>query len=49
MQISELETEFAKIEGQKAVPTRYLRSQQKKQAKMVAENAEVEGTWQLFF
>ncbi|XP_044257889.1 protein mini spindles [Tribolium madens] len=32
VQITELEAEFAKIEGQKAVPQRYIRSQQQKQA-----------------
>ncbi|KAK9876516.1 hypothetical protein WA026_013890 [Henosepilachna vigintioctopunctata] len=37
LQISELETEFLKIEGQKAKPTRYVKSQQQKQAKVVAE------------
>lgn len=34
VQMTELETEFSKIEGQKAVPARYIRSQQVKQAKM---------------
>lgn len=35
--MTELEAEFSKIEGQKAVPTRFIRSQQEKQAKMAAE------------
>lgn len=39
VQVTELEAEFGKIEGQKAVPTRYLRSQQEKQAKLAAEAA----------
>ncbi|XP_056629748.1 protein mini spindles isoform X2 [Diorhabda sublineata] len=39
VQITELETEFAKIEGQKAVPTRYIRSQQVKQAKLAEQVA----------
>lgn len=44
VQITELEAEFQKVqdEAQKAQPTRYLRSQQKKQAKIVAEAAEAE-------
>ncbi|CAG9764905.1 unnamed protein product [Ceutorhynchus assimilis] len=42
VQMTELETEFAKIEGQKAVPTRYIRSQQEKQAKL-AEAAVEDG------
>ncbi|XP_065159394.1 protein mini spindles isoform X2 [Atheta coriaria] len=40
VQVTELEAEFAKIEGQKAVPTRYLRSQQEKQAILAVEAAE---------
>lgn len=44
MQITELEVEFAKIEGQKATPTRYLRSQKAKQAKLIVEKAEIEGS-----
>ncbi|CAH1174022.1 unnamed protein product [Phaedon cochleariae] len=43
VQITELEAEFSKIEGKKASPTRYIRSQQVKQAKLAAEAAEVEG------
>lgn len=37
IQITELEAEFAKIEGQKAIPQRYVRSQQAKQAVAVAD------------
>ncbi|XP_044749386.1 protein mini spindles isoform X2 [Coccinella septempunctata] len=43
LQISELEAEFAKIEGQKAHPTRYIKSQQQKQANIIAEAAAAEG------
>ncbi|KAJ8911338.1 hypothetical protein NQ315_014182, partial [Exocentrus adspersus] len=43
VQITELETEFAKIEGQKATPVRYIRSQQEKQAKLSAEIVEDNG------
>lgn len=43
VQMSELETEFSKIEGQKAAPTKFIRSQQVKQAKMAAEAVEDEG------
>ncbi|CAH1965388.1 unnamed protein product [Acanthoscelides obtectus] len=39
VQMTELDAEFAKIEGQKASPTRYIRSQQAKQAAMAAEEA----------
>ncbi|XP_045478875.1 protein mini spindles isoform X2 [Harmonia axyridis] len=37
LQITELEAEFSKIEGQKVQPTRYIKSQQQKQAKIKAE------------
>lgn len=37
IQMSELEVEFEKVKGEKVVPTRYLKSQQQKQAKMAAE------------
>ncbi|KAG5893374.1 hypothetical protein JTB14_000138 [Gonioctena quinquepunctata] len=37
LQITELETEFAKIEGKRALPLRYIRSQQVKQVESVAE------------
>lgn len=37
VQMTELEAEFSKIEGQKAAPTRFIRSQQVKQAKMMVE------------
>lgn len=43
VQLTELESEFTKIDGQKAVPTRYIRSQQKQQAKIAAEAEEVDG------
>lgn len=36
VQMTELEAEFAKVEGQKGVATRYIRSQQQKQAKLAA-------------
>jgi len=35
--VSELETEFEKVKGEKVVPARYLKSQQQKQAKLAAE------------
>lgn len=41
--MSELEAEFEKVKGEKVVPTRYLKSQQQKQAKMAAEAAAVTG------
>lgn len=37
VQMSELEVEFEKVKGEKVVPTRYLKSQQQKQAKMAVE------------
>lgn len=40
--MTELEAEFAKVKGEKAVPTRYLKSQQAKQAKIAAEAADTE-------
>ncbi|XP_046394021.1 protein mini spindles [Ischnura elegans] len=43
IQISELETEFEKVKGSKPVPTRYIRSQQKKQAMAAAESGGVGG------
>uniref|UniRef100_A0A1Y1K5P3 TOG domain-containing protein n=1 Tax=Photinus pyralis TaxID=7054 RepID=A0A1Y1K5P3_PHOPY len=43
VQVTELEAEFAKVEGQKVTPTRYIRSQQEKQAKLAAETEEAEG------
>lgn len=39
VQVTELETEFEKVKGMKVAPTRYLRSQQQKQAKLAAEMA----------
>nr|XP_022903340.1 protein mini spindles [Onthophagus taurus] len=39
VQVTELEAEFAKIEGQKPVPSRYLRSQQEKAAAQMVEEA----------
>jgi cytoskeleton-associated protein 5 len=41
--VSELEAEFGKVKGEKVVPTRYLKSQQQKQAKMAAEAAAAAG------
>ncbi|KAL0278569.1 UNVERIFIED_CONTAM: hypothetical protein PYX00_000354 [Menopon gallinae] len=38
--LSELEVEFEKVKGEKAVPTRLLRSQQEQQAKMATEQEE---------
>ena len=43
IQVSELETEFEKVKGEKAVPARYLKSQQQKQAKLAAEVAAAGG------
>lgn len=43
VQLTELETEFSKIEGQKAVPVRYIKSQQAKQAQLAVEVAIEEG------
>lgn len=40
IQLTELEAEFEKVRGEKAVPTRYLRSQQAKQAKATAGASE---------
>lgn len=42
VQISELEVEFAKIEGQKPTPQRYIRSQQQRQALPSADSEEVD-------
>ncbi|EEZ99362.1 protein mini spindles [Tribolium castaneum] len=42
VQISELEAEFAKIDGQKAVPQRYIRSQQQKQAVPAGDAEEID-------
>lgn len=39
VQLTDLEQEFAKIDGHKAAPSRYLRSQQEKQAKIATEVA----------
>lgn len=43
--MTELEGEFSNINGQKAVPTRYIRSQQVKQAKLAAEVVDDEGEY----
>ncbi|XP_017785300.1 PREDICTED: cytoskeleton-associated protein 5 [Nicrophorus vespilloides] len=40
VQVAELEAEFSKVEGQKAVPTRYIKSQQEKQAKLAVQAQE---------
>lgn len=42
--LGELETEFEKVKGEKATPTRYLRSQQVRQAKLAAEKEETGDT-----
>ncbi|XP_048524005.1 protein mini spindles [Dendroctonus ponderosae] len=41
VQMAELVAEFAKVEGQKGSPTRYIRSQQQKQAKLAAEAEDI--------
>lgn len=46
--MTELEGEFSNIDGQKAVPTRYIRSQQVKQAKLAAEVVDDKGKY-IFF
>lgn len=43
VQMTELEVEFSKIDGQKATPTRFIRSQQVKQAKIAAQVVEEDG------
>ena len=43
IQVSELETEFEKVKGEKVVPARYLKSQRQKQAKLAAEAAAADG------
>ncbi|XP_063930783.1 protein mini spindles isoform X2 [Zophobas morio] len=43
VQITELETEFAKVEGQKAHPQRYIKSEQQKQSIPSAVTEEVDG------
>lgn len=48
VQITELEAEFGKIDGQKASPIRYIRSQQEKQAKLAAEVVQDNGKY-IFF
>ncbi|XP_050293470.1 protein mini spindles isoform X2 [Anthonomus grandis grandis] len=40
IQLTELETEFSKVEGQKVSPSRYIRSQQKKQETLAAQAQE---------
>lgn len=42
VQLTELDAEFAKVEGHKPSPTRFLRSWQQKQSKMASENIEAE-------
>lgn len=49
VQLTELEAEFSKVDGQKPVPSRYIRSQQVKQAKMAAEVAEDQGNTKHFW
>ncbi|CAG9862957.1 unnamed protein product [Phyllotreta striolata] len=43
LQLAELESEFAKIEGQKATPTRYIRSQQAKKAVVRDNGGDAQG------
>lgn len=43
VQLTELETEFAKVEGQKAIPQRFIRSEQRKQIIPVIAAEEVDG------
>ncbi|XP_021935865.1 protein mini spindles isoform X2 [Zootermopsis nevadensis] len=43
VQVTVLESEFEKVRGEKALPIRYLKSQQQKQAKMAAEAAAAAG------
>ncbi|XP_060518402.1 protein mini spindles isoform X2 [Cylas formicarius] len=43
VQLTELETEFLKIDGTKSCPLRYVRSQQQKQSKLMADAEEVDG------
>jgi len=43
VQMTELEAEFAKIEGQKGSPTRFIRSQQQVQAARVTSSEEPAG------
>ncbi|KAF5301408.1 hypothetical protein FQA39_LY02137 [Lamprigera yunnana] len=43
VQVTELEAEFAKLDGRKGVPTRFIRSQQHRQAKLAAEIVHTEG------
>lgn len=47
MQLTELEAEFTKIEGQKAVRTRFIRSEQAKKAVMAIQSEDVEGNFYL--
>jgi len=39
IQLKELKTKFEELKGDKAVPARWLKSQQQKQAKVAAEGA----------
>lgn len=43
VQLTELETEFSKVEGQKAIPQRFIRSEQRKQIIPVIAAEEVDG------
>lgn len=47
--MTELEGEFSNIDGQKAIPIRYIRSQQMKQAKLAAEVVDDEGEYTFFY
>ncbi|RZC32556.1 cytoskeleton-associated protein 5 [Asbolus verrucosus] len=42
VQVTELEAEFSKVDGQKAVPIRFIRSEQQKQSAPVIESEEVD-------
>lgn len=43
VQVTELEGEFANVEGQRAVPQRFIRSEQRKQIVPATESEEVDG------
>ncbi|GLG98562.1 Protein mini spindles [Gryllus bimaculatus] len=43
VQVTELEAEFEKVKGERAVPTRYIKSQQQKQAALVASGGGGDG------
>lgn len=43
VQLTELEAEFSKVEGQKAIPQRFIRSEQRKQISPAIASEEVDG------